>query len=195
MKFLPDLFKKWFIVFVVIFSYPTLSMAYTFIDEVQTAFDGTGNIVFIARTIESSSPFYGICGASNYQPPFTLVLLTDVDRYNTSFPILAVSKTNTATTSAAAIWLASDLVTNNVVVQASILSKSGWKSPVTLSLNDGMEKPRNGGHTVSISNDGTSILVTWPAVLNGAKNPVVLRSAFSSDGGDSWTISTNNYDK
>lgn len=139
---------------------------------VWESYDQTTNQSFIKGS-------YGSDLASN------VVQITDSALFSAYSPKISVSTSGGSVTKAVAAWMARDKVTNNLIIQTTVLTALGWnQNPKTLSNNDGSEKPNN-DYDVSISPDGYQIMITWSTLTSNGEN--VLRYALSSDGGLTWS--------
>ncbi len=148
--------------------------------------DGLNNVVQIWKSVNPVTNNFEIHG--NFGNALTLpeTVITDSTVVDiSSIPFLVTSSSNNAITSAVAVWIAVDKGTNNNLVQATIATNSGWNtSPITLSNNDGTEKP-NYDFRAAISFDGQLITVNWSAFMTSS-NSTVIRIAISRDGGMTW---------
>lgn len=150
--------------------------------------DTSGMIAGVWESMDTPSQQYYInssYGTATF--PGTETMLTDPNLFYAHDPKIVVPTSDSATTKAVAIWMAEDLGTKNILIQATILTVLGWNTNIlTLSFNDGSEKP-NKDYEASISSDGLQIAVIWSAYAESTRQ-TTLRCATSSNGGLTWNI-------
>ncbi len=152
--------------------------------------DGSGNVAAVWLEDDGANNFIqGLYGPAASTPAGSPVEISNPGIYNAANPILLATSTGTpgpGGASAVAIYSAIDTNTGNSVILASIATTSGWNTtPVLLSADDGSEYP-NTDYRVTISDDGTQIVVNWSAYLITPGQNLV-RFSVSTDGGATFT--------
>ena len=111
--------------------------------------------------------------------------LTDPKLYHAYKPVIVTSTSYKATVKAAAAWCAIHLTTGNEVIQVATLTGLGWSGPMTLSFNDGTDKPSK-DYKITMSDDGKVIVVCWSSTFPSMLDSIAC-SAVSTNGGLTWS--------
>ena len=158
---------------------------YSSTSKAQIGIDGSNKIAAIWEASSQEQVNTSIQGSYGNSISENAINITDPKLFRVQRPLIATSSSIKATTKAAAVWIATDLTTNNKVIQATILNALGWNNqPVTLSYNDGTEQPCK-DYQINISADGKTIVVSWSSYFPSSLDTIACCSV-SRDGGLTW---------
>ncbi len=171
----------------------------TFAGNEQIGMDANGTLAAIWKDHDAVTSHHKIEGTVGNSSPWTIIDITDPTLFGVYNPVLAIAagpvNGDAGGSRAAAAWLAHDLTTGNYVIQATYLpfGSGNWfatpnPATQTISLNPPIgpaEEIPYPDYRIVISDDGTTIVVTWVAVVmsDGATH---VRINTSTDGGVTW---------
>ncbi len=147
--------------------------------------DGYDQLVAAWHDTDTGTGFLKIIGSYGTSSP-TTAILTDPSAVHAFSPVLATSHSNSASTTAVAIWKAYDLFAGNQVIQVAVASTSGWTANSGTTVSDVLSEIPQNEYQVDISDDGSVIGITWSSYIISTGD-VVVRKVYSTNGGFSWT--------